>query len=416
MAKVLVVDDNAINRKLIITLLQYEGHTTFEATDGMQGLTLARAERPHLIISDILMPTMDGYEFVRQLRADSQLASTAVIFHTAHYHDREAQKLAQSCQVEHVLAKPCDTAELLRVVALALSGAPAAPSLEATGEFDRDHRRLITNKLLQKVEELQQEIEERRQAEAKVHQLNRVYAVLSGINSLIVRVASRDELCTEACRLAVEHGRFRVAWIGMLDSVAAVVTPFAWAGESQDLRLLASVPIGGPPEEDGLIARAIRSRQPVVCNDLKDETQHVLHRQRLLERGYRSIVSLPLVIADKAIGCLTLVAEEPGFFDDAEMRLLVELAGDISFAFDHIQKAEQLDYLAYYDSLTGLANRTLFQERLAQYLTAAGRHDSGLAVVITDLERFEQINDTLGRHVGDTLLRQVAERFARCVA
>ena len=73
-------------------------------------------------------------------------------------------------------------------------------------------------------EELQKEIEERKRAQAKVDQLNRVYAVLSGINSLIVRVGSRDELCNESCRLAVEHGRFRVAWIGMLDAAAGLIS------------------------------------------------------------------------------------------------------------------------------------------------------------------------------------------------
>src|SRR5256714_14524661 len=70
MAKVLVVDDIAVNRELIGTLLAYQGHEVIEAADGADGLTLARAQRPALVISDILMPTMDGFEFVRQLRAD----------------------------------------------------------------------------------------------------------------------------------------------------------------------------------------------------------------------------------------------------------------------------------------------------------------------------------------------------------
>ena len=84
MATVLVVDDIAANRELIVTLLAYQGHETIEAADGAEALTLVRAQRPALVISDILMPTMDGYELLRQLRSDPDLRNTPVIFYTAY--------------------------------------------------------------------------------------------------------------------------------------------------------------------------------------------------------------------------------------------------------------------------------------------------------------------------------------------
>jgi diguanylate cyclase (GGDEF)-like protein len=135
----------------------------------------------------------------------------------------------------------------------------------------------------------------------------------------------------------------------------------------------------------------------------------------MLERGFRAIVALPLVIDAESVGCLVLVMDESGFFNAAEMRLLSELCGDISFALDHIKKAERLNYLAYYDALTGLANRTFFYERLAQYVSAAARGQRKFALVIADMERFETVNDTFGRHAGDELLRQVGERLMGCV-
>jgi diguanylate cyclase (GGDEF)-like protein len=124
-----------------------------------------------------------------------------------------------------------------------------------------------------------------------------------------------------------------------------------------------------------------------------------------------SVVTLPLVIHERAVGCLVLATDERGSFDAAEMRLLTELAGDISFALDHIEKAEKLNYLAYYDALTGLANRTLFLERLTQQVDAARRNDTKFAVVVHDPERFETINETFGRNQGDALLKDVAERL-----
>ena len=94
------------------------------------------------------------------------------------------------------------------------------------------------------------------------------------------------------------------------------------------------------------------------------------------------------------------------------MKLLRELAGDISFAIGSIKKDEKLNYLAYYDSLTGLANRSLFLERLSQSIEAARREHGLLGLVVLDLERFKAINDSLGRQSADALLKQVAERLS----
>jgi diguanylate cyclase (GGDEF)-like protein len=131
-----------------------------------------------------------------------------------------------------------------------------------------------------------------------------------------------------------------------------------------------------------------------------------------LELGIWSMAILPLVAGGNAVGVLALYAGEIDFFNEAEMKLLNELAGDIGFAVDHIEKAARLDYLAYYDVLTGLANRSLFLERAGQYMrsAASGRHK--LAVLLLDLERFKNINDSLGQVAGDALLKQVGEWLA----
>ncbi|HEY0957287.1 MAG TPA: response regulator, partial [Roseateles sp.] len=155
MARVLVVDDQAVNRDLLVTLLKYAGHEPLEAADGHLALTQARAAHPELVICDLLMPTMDGYEFVRQLRADPAIAHTQVIFYTATFMEREARQLAQACGVSRVLIKPTEPQEILRVIAQSLQGAPAAEPLADTAQFDREHLRLLTDKLALKVNELE---------------------------------------------------------------------------------------------------------------------------------------------------------------------------------------------------------------------------------------------------------------------
>ena len=96
--------------------------------------------------------------------------------------------------------------------------------------------------------------------------------------------------------------------------------------------------------------------------------------------------------------------------------MLKDLAGDISFALDYIGKEEKLTYVSYYDTLTGLANRQLFFDRLAQALHAARAEVRQLAVMIIDLQRFKRINDTLGRHAGDRVLKELANRLQRTIS
>jgi len=157
MATILVVDDLSANREVLVALLRYKGHRLLEAEDGNQGLAVVQAEHPDLVITDVLMPVMDGYEFVRQLRLDPATRATRVVFYTAHYGEREARALALSSGVSDVLRKPVEPEEVLKVVDRVLSGDVKEPSRDAPPlptEFDREHLRLLTDKLSDKARDL----------------------------------------------------------------------------------------------------------------------------------------------------------------------------------------------------------------------------------------------------------------------
>ena len=155
MACILVMDDRELNRSYLSSLLGYGGHQVLLACDGIEGLEVTRASRPDLVIADILMPRMDGYEFVRNLRADPLIADTKVLFHTANYHEPEAIRLAEICGVEQVLTKPCEPEIILETVEQILgAGASRFPSA-IDEDFDREHLVLMTNKLSAESDALQ---------------------------------------------------------------------------------------------------------------------------------------------------------------------------------------------------------------------------------------------------------------------
>jgi PAS domain S-box-containing protein len=127
MSFIVVADDRPLNRHFLMTLLAYYGHEVGEAADGVEALRLARERRPDLIIADVVMPRMDGPALVRALRAERGLADVPVIFYSASYREVEAQAIAKSCGVEHVITKPSDPEVIVQTVARALGEETAAP-------------------------------------------------------------------------------------------------------------------------------------------------------------------------------------------------------------------------------------------------------------------------------------------------
>ncbi len=183
------------------------------------------------------------------------------------------------------------------------------------------------------------------QAFERISRLNRVQAVSSGINSIILRSRDRRQLLEEACRIAVERGDFGMAWVGMLDPKTLDIIPAACAGIEVG-SLTATSPNSAradSPRGQGFMGRAIREKRALFTNDLAAEPGGGnFRRQEALRRGYRSMIAIPLMVEDRVVGVISLFAKEANFFDDEEVTLLTDLAGNVSFALEHIHKAEAL--------------------------------------------------------------------------
>jgi diguanylate cyclase (GGDEF)-like protein len=256
---------------------------------------------------------------------------------------------------------------------------------------------------------------ERKRAEDRLKSLNRLYAMATGISASMVRVRDRTDLFNRSCQTAVEHGEFEMAWIAVVDPNENRIVPVAWAGHDEPVMSTIEAHFSsseGTLQGNTLAARAIREKAAVISNDVRNDEGLIfgnLHAQS----GVRSLAVFPLIVSDDAIGVFALYTSKPEFFDAVGLSLLTELAGNVAFAIDHLERQERLDRLSNYDTLTGLANRRSFLERVAQYMRSAADGGHKMAVFLIDLERFKKFNDSLGRSAGDALLKQVAEWLAQ---
>jgi diguanylate cyclase (GGDEF)-like protein/PAS domain S-box-containing protein len=259
----------------------------------------------------------------------------------------------------------------------------------------------------------------RKAAEQKILRLSNLYAALSQTNRAITRLTDPQSLFDEVCRIAAQLGQFSLATVAMVDPATGWVQAVAAAGSQSDYvsEWRASVD-PAIAEGQGLTGTAIRSGEPVICNDIAQDARTTPWQAMLQSRGLRSAANVPLRRDGAVVGALALCTTEPDFFDEQLVSLLVEMGNNISFALDAMDREaqrrkaeERLAELAQYDVLTTLPNRSLFLDRLQQAMVRARRAGTMMGLMFFDLDRFKQINDTLGHGTGDRVLQVVAARL-----
>jgi PAS domain S-box-containing protein len=199
--------------------------------------------------------------------------------------------------------------------------------------------RLIVSEGQQYLQGIIRDITERRRQEHRIAELNRLYAVLSQISETIVRTRDRDALLREACRIAVEVGTFRLAWIGLVEGDA--VRPVAWAGAAQGYLEDLHVSVRDEPLGRGPTGRAVREGRTVTSGDIATDPAMAPWRVVALARGFRANAALPLSMHGRVVGVFSLQAGDPQFFDAQELKLLDEVAADLSYALEGLEREEE---------------------------------------------------------------------------
>jgi CheY-like chemotaxis protein len=173
---ILIVDDIEANRKLLRVTLEAEGHKTLEAADGLEALQILARETVDAIISDILMPNMDGFRLCHEIRKSERLHALPFIVYTSTYTSPEDMKLAQTIGADKYLTKPAPTADVLSALREVMDkkGArpvPAAPAVEETYVLQQYSQALV-HKLEEKNTELKDALDKLQLAHERIVELN----------------------------------------------------------------------------------------------------------------------------------------------------------------------------------------------------------------------------------------------------
>jgi two-component system sensor histidine kinase/response regulator len=178
-----------------------------------------------------------------------------------------------------------------------------------------------------------------RTAHRRLHRADRTLRTISQCNQLLVRADDEGQLMRDICRLAVENGDYRMAWVGFAEmDEARTVRPVASFGVEEGYLATANISWADVERGRGPTGRAIRESRPVVARDVLTDPALAPWREAALSRGYASVIALPLLAADKGcFGALTLYAAEPDAFDQDEVALLDQLVNDLAFGIQTLR-------------------------------------------------------------------------------
>ncbi|MEW5863960.1 MAG: EAL domain-containing protein [Pseudomonadota bacterium] len=248
----------------------------------------------------------------------------------------------------------------------------------------------------------------------RLARLARMRDLLGAVTTTLMRPRERQQIFEEFCRIAVARGGFAMARVVLREADGRLAVAASSDESSGTFRRLIEVHNADPQAGRSLLARALRARQPMISNDVRND-ERIPEREALTREGNFSLAILPLQVEGEVIGAVLLSAAETGYFDQEELALIGELVGNLALALDLQAKQQRLNYLALYDPLTALPNRTLFRERLAQALESCASRKTTLALAVFDLDRFKAVNDTFGQGAGDQVLREIARRLREAV-
>lgn len=328
--RILYIDDNPLDRALVRDSLEKEhgGFVVREAKSKIEFEKLIHEENFDLVLTDFNILGFEGLQVLKTVKSiDPNLP---VIIVTGTGSEEVAVESMKRGAGDYVIKSP-------------------------------KHISRLPNTILSVLETKRIRLENEK-AQKDLAKMNRVYAVISQINQMIVRVREPEKLFREACNIAIQFGNFRMAWIGLIDEESQSLKPFCWSGYEVDfLTQIKSIQLDQSPEGKGSGGTAIRNGKYVVCNDLENDPIFEPWKEEALKRDYRSLISLPIKRNKIVIGTFNIYSDETKFFDPQEIILLEEVVEDLSFALDSIHTSIEMEKAEKELKINHAKYKTLFE-------------------------------------------------------
>lgn len=378
-AHILVIDDEEDNVSLLQALLHNEGYSTEVAYNGREALALARARLPDLIVSDVLMPVMDGFTLCQEIRADSKLKNQPLIFYTATYIDARDEKLALSLGANQYVIKPQEPRRLLKIIRDLLEQNKRGELVfNATLKNQPAKTEEYSHVLVRKLEEKMTQLEQAKSSlENNVRELQATTRTLE---------ASEDRF----------RGFARIAADWFFETDAELVIQYVSRPQSSKKDL----------DWQALVGKHLLD---ILCDGQIDQHRKVIYEKlanRQIVNGHESLQRTPT-----GTRMFLRCSGEP-YLDSAG-----EFLGYRVVALDITEShalTQQLSYQATHDSLTNLVNRWEFNRRINRMLSKIGPGTEHVLCYL-DIDQFKIINDTSGHFTGDLLLKKIGEALSERV-
>jgi PAS domain S-box-containing protein len=182
--------------------------------------------------------------------------------------------------------------------------------------------------------------QKRKTQEKKLEKSRRLYATISQVNKMIIYAREADDLFHRLCTVIVDSGKFRMAWVGIIDRENRIVVPACHAGHEDGYLNLIKVSLDPVPAGMGPTGTAMREQRHYICNDIRTDPAIRPWKEEAMQRGYRSSMALPISKFGEPYGVFSLYSDEYHFFDEEEVRMLDEVVRDISFTLEIFEKEE----------------------------------------------------------------------------
>jgi len=413
--EILIVEDSSTQAVHLQQILEQQGYCTLVVKNGKEALTLMRQHKPTLIISDIVMPEMDGYELCRRIKADEPLKDVPVILLTA-LSDPTDILNALKCGASSFITKPYDKAYLLSRVEYVLLNQKLREAEKVKMGMDiffAGQRYFITSErwqildlLLSTYETAVEKNLELIKVQEKLKMANERLEekVAERTSALVAEIAERKRAEEERKRAEETLRRNEEHFRSLIENALDIITVLNSDGAIRYASPSVSRVLGYRPED--LISKNIFELMH------PDDAPYIFKTFLGVVQKRGVTPTLEFRFRHKEGSWRILEAIGNNLLDDSGVAGIVVNSRDIT---QRKQAEETIRHLAYYDPLTKLPNRTLLNDRLAVELAQAHRTQQMLALVFLDLDRFKTINDTLGHTVGDRLLQGVTQRLTSCL-